>query len=869
MLVKLEFIMKNITRFFVLSVLCLSALFSCSKEEQVQQGKKLQVTPDALYFTKAASSQTLELKTNASQWKAVVSKNDWLEIDKTSGTGSGEITVNVTENNKELRTATITFSASGYKSAVVKVIQHPVDELINPSATGLFAIPELPEADSPCVLYYRADKTSPFYDYHEDIYAHIGIVEAEWMYVQSEWDKNIDKCKWQPCEESNLWKLQLEPSVREWFASGESPVNKIGVVVRSADGKLQTDDLFVNVKDEKFVFEPAPVVKETMPSGLHDGINYNSDGSVTLVLRDLDNKGKCHEYCYVTGEFTNWQRSNGYSMKRDDAAGCWWYTMTNVDPDKEYMFQYYVVDKDGSSFRIHDPYTEIVYDGSNDKYISSSTYPDLPEYPKGTSGLVSAFKVNKDTYTWTSTGFKIADQDDLVIYEMHFLDFTSTGDIPGALGKLDYLSSLGVNAVELMPVQEFDGNDSWGYNPCSYFALDKAYGTRKMYKQFIDECHAKGMAVIVDVVYNQATGAHPYAKLYWDSANNKTASNNPWFNVDAPHPYSVFHDWNHEYMPFREHVKESLNYLMDEYHVDGFRFDLTKGFTNKKSDEGTASNYDQSRVDILTDYTKSVKSHNPDAVVILEHFCQTSEEKALANAGAKVWRNLNNAYCQSAMGKSSGSNFEGLWTGSAMPFGAYVGFMESHDEERTAYKALTDGASGISGKSNLSARMKREALNAAFFFTVPGPKMIWQFEELGYDISIEENGRTGKKPVHWDYLEDADRKALHDTYASLMKFRKENPRFFSSDADFAWYVSDGNWDDGRFVYGSVDGKSFAVIGNFSLTKKDITAWLPKPGTWKDYPAFGSETYNVAKDTEGHNSLTVNLAPGEFKLIIFE
>ena len=81
-----------------------------------------------------------------------------------------------------------------------------------------------------------------------------------------------------------------------------------------------------------------------------------------------------------------------------------------------------------------------------------------------------------------------------------------------------------------------------------------------MYKQFIDGCHARGMAVIVDVVYNQATGAHPYAKLYWDSKNNKTASNNPWFNVDAPHPYSVFHDWNHEYQPFREHVKESRKY---------------------------------------------------------------------------------------------------------------------------------------------------------------------------------------------------------------------------------------------------------------------------------------------------------------------
>lgn len=861
--------MKNITRFFVLFVLCLSALVSCSKEGQIQQGKKLQITPEALYFTKAAASQTLELKTNASQWNAVVSKNDWLKIDKTSGNGSCEIVVTVTENNKELRTATISFSATGYKTIVVNVTQHPLDELVNPSAAGLFVVPELPEADASCVLYYRADRKSPFYDHKGDLYAHIGVVEAEWMFVQAEWDKNIDKCKWQPCEEKNLWKLPIQPSIREWFSSGDTPVNKIGVVVRNSDGTKQTDDLFVAVKDDKFVFEPKPVVNEPMPAGARYGINYNSDGSVTLVLRDLDNKNKRHEYCYVTGEFSKWQRSNDYSMKRDDAAGCWWYTFTGVDPDKEYMFQYYVVNKDGSAFRIHDPYTEIVYDGSNDKYISSATYPDLPEYPKGTSGLVSAFKVNREPYTWTSTDFKISDPDNLVIYEMLFRDFTSTGDIPGALRKLDYLASLGVNAVELMPIQEFDGNDSWGYNPCSYFALDKAYGTRNMYKQFIDGCHARGMAVIVDVVYNQATGAHPYAKLYWDSKNNKTASNNPWFNVDAPHPYSVFHDWNHEYQPFREHVKESLKYLMEEYHVDGFRFDLTKGFTNKKSDESTASNYDQSRVDILTDYTGSVKSYNPNAVVILEHFCETREEKALAEAGAKVWRNQNYAYSQSAMGKSAGSGFEGLWTGSAMPFGAYVGFMESHDEERTAYKALKEGASGISGDSNLDARMKREALNAAFFLTVPGPKMLWQFEELGYDISIEQNGRTGKKPVHWEYLENADRKALHDTYASLMKFRKENPHFFASDAKFNWYVSPSNWDTGRFLYCEADGKAFAVIGNFSLTRKDITAWLPKPGAWKDYPDFGSKSYNVSTDADGHNSLTVNLDSGDFKLIILE
>lgn len=744
------------------------------------------------------------------------------------------------------------------------------EEQIQPAkkpSSGLYAVPALPDADSPCTLYYKADAGSPFYGFQGELYAHIGIVESEWKFVQAEWNENIEKCRFQACTEKNLWQLSITPSVREWFSAGESAVERIGVVVRNSDGTKQTADLFVAVHDGKYAFEPDPVVTETMPAGLHHGINYGSDGSVTLVLRDLDTEGGCHSWCYVTGDFSSWQRSSDYAMKRDETAGCWWYTFTGVDPDREYMFQYCLGKEDGSMVRIHDPYTEIVYDGSNDRYISSSTCPGLPEYPSGTSGLVSAFKVNGDGYQWKTDGFRIGDPDNLVIYEMHLRDFTSTGDIPGALEKLDYISSLGVGAVELMPVQEFDGNDSWGYNPCSYFALDKAYGTRAMYKNFIDECHSRGLAVILDVVYNQATGAHPYAKLYWDASANRTAENNPWFNVEAPHPYSVFHDWNHENPLVRAHVKASLEYLLEEYRVDGFRFDLTKGFTNRKCDESNVSDYDRSRIDILKDYISAVKASNADAVVILEHFCATAEEKELAGAGAKLWRNLNYAYCQSAMGISSGSGFDALWTGAAMPWGSYVGYMESHDEERTAYKSSAYGAAGVKG--SLAARMKREALNAAFFLTVPGPKMLWQFEELGYDISIDQNGRTGRKPVHWDYLDDPDRKTLRETYVSLLDFRRRNPEFFSEGCDFNWYVSDASWDDGRFIFCTAEGRSFAVIGNFSAEAAYITAWLPQSGTWKDWPAFGSSSYAVSTDSYGHNSLTLRLEPGDFRLITLE
>ena len=851
--------MKLFCRIIVYATVFCTLMTSCEKKPQTSLNK-MSVDPTDLYFTKDASSQTITVDTNAEQWTVTITENgDWFSIDKTSGSGSGVLTVTVNENKTgEDRKAGFKISAPAFKTANITITQLAGDELINPSATGLFSIPELPAADESCILYYRADSKSPFYNYTKDMYAHIGVVEAEWMFVQAQWNENIDKCKWQPCQEKNLWKLPIEPSIREWFSSGDTPVNKIGVVIRSADGGTQTEDLFVKVQDTKYVFEPDPVVKESMPAGLTHGINYNSDGSVSLVLYDKDKFGKYHDYCYVVGDFSGWKRKSEYAMKRDEAAGCWWYTFTNVNPDEEYLFQYYVGSADGTGFRLHDPYTEIVYDGSNDKYISSTTYPGLREYPNGTSGLVSAFKVNRDKYAWNVNNYKIEDIDDLVIYEMHFRDFTQTGDIVGALEKMDYLDALGVNAVEVMPVQEFDGNDSWGYNPCSYFALDKAYGSRQMYKKFIDECHSRGMAVIVDVVYNHLTGAHPYAKLYWDSTNNKTAANNPWFNVDAPHPYSVYHDLNHENEMVRDHVKKSLEYLLKEYKVDGFRFDLTKGFTSNSCTEATASNYDQSRINILKEYISTVKAINTDAVVILEHFCETREENELAKAGAKVWRNLNHAYCQAAMGYSD-SSFGGLWTGTAMPFGSYVGYMESHDEERTAFKSETYGITGIKG--NLDVRMLREALNAAFFLTVPGPKMLWQFEELGYDISIDENGRTGRKPIHWDYYEVSQRKALYDTYCSLIKFRNENPRFFDSDASFSWNVT--GWDNGRSITCTVDGKSFAVIGNFTTATKNISVSLPSDGQWKDYEAFGSQTYDVPSDKK----LTISLKPAEFRLIV--
>ena len=715
---------------------------------------------------------------------------------------------------------------------------------------GLSWIPEEPDADQELTIYFKAAASSALKGYTGEVYIHTGVVsEGTWLYVPAEWDENLENCRMERIED-NTWSIKLQPSVRQSFGSGETPVQQLGVVIRSADGtkKGVEEDLFIPVKDNVYTgFQPGEVKTGAMPQGLVEGINVVDASTVTLVLYDLDKNNRRKDYAHVVGDFNQWTFSNDEhsQMTRDEQAGCWWITLTGLEPGREYAFQYYVGMKGEDPIRLADAYTTKVLDPDNDQYIPASTYNENLTYPKGGRGIVATFNTQPEQYSWAVADFQMPSAESLLIYELHLRDFTETGDLEGAMAKLPYLKALGINAIELMPVQEFDGNDSWGYNPCFFFALDKAYGTPRMYKKFIDACHQAGIAVLIDVVYNHATGSCPLAKLYWDAANNKTASNNPYFNVDAPHPYSVFHDFNHESPLVRKFIKRNLQYLLSEYHIDGFRFDLTKGFTQQSSTEATASNYDASRVTILKDYYEAIREVKEDAFVVLEHFCDTREETELAQAGLHLWRNMNNAYCQSGMGWEDESAFTSLYEKEP----AWVGYMESHDEERVAYKQKTYG--NYDFKTNLATRMDQLEVNASFFLTVPGPKMVWQFGEMGYDVSIEENGRTGRKPLHWEYLEDADRKSLHDTYVHLAELRNAAPELFDATGTFTWKVAVTNWANGRILYSeSVTGKKLMVMGN--LTNAAINVSLPaEGGDWRNYMTGETETLTGSVSLPAH------------------
>ena len=736
--------------------------------------------------------------------------------------------------------------------------------------TGFFTDPGMPDADKPCTIYYRPEEGDDLYDHTGDLYAHIWLRNVNTDSHGPTWGTNTDKYKMTLVGEKT-WALKMEPSIREWFdevsAIGTTPVQKIGIIARNSAGTVQTEDNFLPVYDSQYGVY--------MPENLQHGINVIDNSTVTLVLYDRDNQGKAHDFCNLLWDENWWGDSSKPKkpLRYDDESGCWWITLTGLNPDKQYKFQYQLGYGSDVTVTTFDPYTEILYDRSNDQWISSSTYPNLSQEYGDThygrdNGFVSAFKINRDEYDWQVEDYDIEDKNDLIIYELLVRDFTDNaygeGSIKAAMGQLDYLETLGVNAIELMPVQEFDGNDSWGYGTHAYFAMDKAYGTRTDYKAFIDACHQRGMAVILDVVYNHATGVHPYAAMYWDGANNKTALNNPWFNVDAPHQWSVYHDWNHSNPMVREHVKRNLTYLMTEYKVDGFRFDLTKGFTQNS---GTEESYDQSRVDIIKEYNAHIQSVDDDAVMICEHFVD-EENWELGKDGIKVWRNMNHPYTKAMKRDMSQADFTGTTNGfdgnsgmqnDYMAFGTLVGFQESHDEQRTNYEGQWD----YNGASiDFATRMERAKLNAAFFLLSPGPKMIWQFGEIGYDISIEDNGgRVNKKPCKTaEYMAVSERKALYDTYAMLIKFRKDNPRFFDYDVNFRWYVGSGE-QTGRYLFArNGDGQHFALFGNFGKGSQNIGVELPS-GVSKWYQ------YDNSSAVWTGSSHTTTMSEGQFYLLV--
>ena len=236
---------------------------------------------------------------------------------------------------------------------------------------------------------------------------------------------------------------------------------------------------------------------------LRDGITRISDDSLAFVLF-APGKNSVH----LVGDFNKWQISDEYKFHQDGDR--FWIKTGGWDVTREYVLQY-VVDK---QIYIADPYSGKVIERNNNNSIPAMVVSTKP-----------------DNYQWKIQDFTVPDTKNLVIYEILIRDFTTQGKINDVREKLPYLKELGVNAIELMPFNEFEGNDGWGYNPSFYFAPESSYGTANDYKLFIDDCHDNGMAVIMDMVLNHSYGQSPMVRMY--QSNGTVTAENPWYNVKS------------------------------------------------------------------------------------------------------------------------------------------------------------------------------------------------------------------------------------------------------------------------------------------------------------------------------------------------
>lgn len=583
-----------------------------------------------------------------------------------------------------------------------------------------------------------------------------------------------------------------------------------------------------------------------------EGITCISGDSLAFVLFAPKKQS-----VYLIGDFNDWKVLETFRMKKN--GDYFWIKIGNLVPGKEYVCQY-LIDK---NIRIADPYANKISDPVYDKDISSSVYPNLISYPAGkTTEIAMTVSTQQTEFNWNIKDFVPDDTKKLNIYEILIRDFTEQGTIKGVQDKIEYLKTLGVNAIELMPFNEFEGNDSWGYNPSFYFATDKAYGTSNDFKTFIDACHTNGIAVIMDIVLNHSYGQSPMVRMYQNG--DRVSSDNPWYNAASPNTsYSWGYDFNHESSYTRQFVDSVCTFWMKEYKIDGFRFDFTKGFTNTPGD---GQQYDPARITILKRITVEIRKRKNNAIIIFEHLADKSEESELSDYGILLWGNMNYNTNEATMGwgdESGGGSLKGDLSRASYKNRGWnrpnlIAYMESHDEERIMYKNEVYGKS-IAGYNvkDLAVGIQRTKAAAVILLSLPGAKMIWQFGELGYDYKLGssmEEGRLERKPIRWDYYDVAERKSLYDLFSQMLRLRRDTDYFSTEN-----YSADllNNF---KYVTLISASKSAVSMANFDVTVLSKSVNFGKSSTWKEYFS-GTE---ITTDSENK---TITLLPGEFRLYI--
>lgn len=527
----------------------------------------------------------------------------------------------------------------------------------------------------------------------------------------------------------------------------------------------------------------------------------------------------------LKGCFSDWSE---ISMEKDKQG----YFRTKVElEDGVYQYKFRVQSK--SHFLEPDEWVEV-----SDPYAT-----DIDDPSQNSVITIKDGKKVVDTYTWQHDGQDLPSNEELIIYELYVGGFSGgegdegQGTLKDVIAKLDYLSELGINAVELMPIQESPGDKNWGYTPRHYFAVESSYGSSEDLKRLIDECHGRGIRVLMDCIFNHSDTETPLTQInfdYWYSreASDPDHSWGPEFNYEH-------YDENLDLKPAWQFVGDIVRFWIEEYHIDGIRFDAAKQIGN-------------------FDFLSWIAQQGREATSMKPYFNTAEyipEDPELVGYDKPMDACWHESFYIQALKHICGDGFD------------LEGFKDVIDCQQQGYGGTTNAINYISchdhkytlaelGEREIfkDEAFKRAKLSAVLLMTAVGVPLVWMGNEFG-EFNPDEEIK-----IDWSLLENDDNQSLLDYYRGLIALRKENHALRTNNIDFfhedpeSKVLTYTRWND--------EGSRIVVAINFSDNfLKDYTIeHFPQSGTWHEW------TNNYDVEAAG-DKLTIDMGGYEAKVFV--